>query len=182
MRKPWLLGLILIATSITSAQEHPLPPKPEKEHQWLQQFVGEWTTDAEVIMEPGKPPTKCEGTESVRTVGGMWTISEIKSTPAGQPMVGIMTLGFDPQKKRFIGTWIDNSGSHLWKYEGSLDATGKILTLESEGPSMTAPSKMAKYRDVTEIKNKDHKILTSSIQDNDGQWTHFMTMHSRRKN
>ena len=115
MRKPWPLGLILIATSIASAQEHPLPPKPEKEHQWLQQFVGEWTTDAEVIMEPGKPPTKCEGTESVRTVGGMWTISEIKSTPAGQPMVGIMTLGDiadkDPNDETEVGASLGDISS-----------------------------------------------------------------------
>jgi hypothetical protein len=36
---------------------------PQKEHQWLQKLVGEWTYDIEATMEPGKPPEKSTGTE-----------------------------------------------------------------------------------------------------------------------
>ena len=71
--------------------------------------------------------------------------------------------------------------SHMWKYEGSLDETSKILTLEAEGPSMADPSKMAKYRDVIEVKSDDHRVLTSAMQGADGKWTTFMTMNYRRK-
>ena len=35
--------------------------EPQKEHQWLQQLVGEWTYEAEATMEPGQPPSKFEG-------------------------------------------------------------------------------------------------------------------------
>jgi Protein of unknown function (DUF1579) len=39
--------------------------EPQKEHQWLQRLVGEWTYESECSMEPGKPPEKFEGSESV---------------------------------------------------------------------------------------------------------------------
>jgi hypothetical protein len=32
----------------------------QKEHQWLQKLVGEWTYEAECAMELGKPPEKFE--------------------------------------------------------------------------------------------------------------------------
>jgi len=41
----------------------------------------------------------------------------------------MMTLGYDPQKKRYLGTWIGSMMSHLWVYEVELDASGSVLTL-----------------------------------------------------
>ena len=37
-------------------------PEPQKEHQWLERLVGEWTSESEAIEEPGKPPAKQTGT------------------------------------------------------------------------------------------------------------------------
>jgi hypothetical protein len=55
-------------------------PKPDPEHDWLQQFVGKWETDMECCMEPGKPPMKSKGAESVRPIGGFWIIAEGEGT------------------------------------------------------------------------------------------------------
>ena len=54
-------------------------PQPTKEHEWLKQFVGEWESELEVFMEPGKPPMKSKGTEVCRAIGGLWVIGEGKS-------------------------------------------------------------------------------------------------------
>ena len=46
--------------------------------------------------------------------------------------------------------------THLWGYDGELAASGKVLTLNAEGPDMSpgaAPGKLARYRDVIEIKS-----------------------------
>ena len=41
--------------------------------------------------------------------------------------------------------------THLWVYDGALDAAGKVLTLDAEGPSFTGDGTTAKYQDVIEI-------------------------------
>jgi hypothetical protein len=33
--------------------------EPQQEHQWLQQLVGEWTYEAEAMMEPGQASPTC---------------------------------------------------------------------------------------------------------------------------
>jgi hypothetical protein len=153
--------------------------EPQQQHQWLQRMVGEWTSEAEAIMGPDKPPETFRGTESVRSVGGLWTVGEGRGDMPGGIATTIMTLGYDPARKRFIGTFIGSMMTHLWVYDGELDAAGKVLTLDAEGPSFTQ-DKMAKYKDVIEFKSDDHRVLTSHILGDDGQWHQFMTAHYRR--
>jgi hypothetical protein len=40
---------------------------------------------------------------------------------------------------------------------------------------------LAKYQDIIEFVSADHRIMTSQILGEDGQWTQFMTAHYRRK-
>jgi Protein of unknown function (DUF1579) len=155
---------------------------PQKEHQWLQQLVGEWTSEAECSMGPGQPVTKSYGTERVRMLGGLWMLGEGEGEmPGGGMATMIMTLGYDPQKNKYLGTWIGSMMTHMWHYDGEMDASGRILTLSAEGPSMAGDGTMAKYQDIIEIKGKDHRTLSSRVLGPDGSWNHFMTAHYRRK-
>ena len=61
-----------------------------------------------------------KGTESVRKVGDFWIVSEVKATLFDAPFTGVMTLGFDSQKKKYVGTWIDSMHSHLLHYDGTV--------------------------------------------------------------
>jgi hypothetical protein len=156
--------------------------EPQKEHEWLKKLVGAWTMEGECNMGPDQPPMKSNGTETVRSLGHLWTIGEGTSEmPDGNQGNMIMTLGYDPLKKRYVGTWIGSMMTHLWIYDGELDASGKVLSLAADGPSFTDPTKTAKYKDVIEFKNDDHRILTSHLLGEDGKWTQFMTAHYRRK-
>ena len=155
--------------------------EPQKEHRWLQKLVGDWTYEGEATMEPGKPAEKFRGTESVRSLGDLWILAESRGeTPGGDPATMLMTLGFDPQKKRVVGTWIGSMMTHLWVYDGGLDAYERVLTLEAEGPSMAAEGQMAKYKDVIELKSDAHRVLTSQMLGPDGKWQQFMTANYRR--
>lgn len=156
--------------------------EPQKEHQWLQKLVGEWTMEADCVMGPDQPPSKSKGSERVRSLGGLWFLAEGESEmPDGNAGQMILTLGYDPQKKRYVGTWIGSMMSNLWIYDGELDAAGKVLTLSAEGPNMAVEGKMAKYRDVIEFKSDDHRTLTSNMLGDDGKWTQFMSANYRRK-
>ncbi len=155
--------------------------EPQKEHQWLERLVGEWRYESEAPMEPGKPPTKHTGTESVRSLGGVWVLCEGRGEmPGGGTATMIMTLGYDPVRQRYVGTFIGSMMTHLWLYDGQMGPTGKVLTLDAEGPSFTTPGKMAKYKDRIELKSDDHRVLSSAVLDDDGTWQEFMTAHYRR--
>jgi hypothetical protein len=162
-------------------EELTMEATPEKEHRWLQQLVGAWTSEGEATMEPGKPAEKWKGTETVRSLGGLWILAEGQGEmPGGGTATTLMTLGYDPLKKRYVGTFIASMMTHLWVYDGALDAGERSLVLEAEGPSMAAEGKMARYRDVIEIKSDDHRVLTSHMLGDDGKWHHFMTANYRR--
>lgn len=156
--------------------------KPQKEHAWLQKLVGEWSADMECVMGPDQPPMKSKGSETTRSIGGLWTMGEgTGEMPDGGKATSVMTLGYDPQKQRFVGTFIASMMTHMWKYEGTLDASGKVLTLDTEGPGMSGDGQMMKYQDIMTFVDDDHRILTSRVQGEDGNWTQFMTAHYHRK-
>ncbi|MEW6744431.1 MAG: DUF1579 domain-containing protein [Planctomycetota bacterium] len=156
--------------------------EPQKEHQWLEKLVGEWTYETEATMEPGKPPVKLTGRESVRSLGGLWIVCEGRGEmPGGGTANTIMTLGYDPARKRYVGTFVASMMTHLWVYDGELDRAGKVRTLDTEGPSCAADGKMMQYKDVIEIKSDDHRVLSSKFLGEDGEWHPMMTANYRRK-
>jgi hypothetical protein len=55
-----------------------------------------------------------------------------------------------------------------------------MLTLNSDGPAMTGEG-LAKYKDVLEFKSDDHRVMTSYVLSDDGQWHQFMTVNYRRQ-
>lgn len=155
--------------------------EPQKQHQWLDQLIGEWMSEAECSMGSDQPPSKTQGTEVVRSLGGLWIIAEgVSEMPDGGAGKTMMTLGFDPQRDRFVGTFIGTMMTHLWIYNGSLDVTEKVLTLDTEGPNFSQ-SGMTKYKDIIEFVSDDHRIMTSQILGDDGNWLQFMTAQYRRQ-
>jgi hypothetical protein len=178
--KPFaILGLVIAWTAGAAAVR--AQDMPQKEHDWLKQFIGEWESEGEVFLEPGKPPLKWKGPESARAVGGFWVVSEGKADFLGQPMTSLRTLGYDPAKKKYVATSVGSFSSHLWTYEGTLDAAGKVLTLEAEGPSPAALGTLCKWRDTVEFKDKDHRVFTNAVQVEGGNWQTVVVVNSRRK-
>ena len=174
------LALTVLGAITLTAQDVPQMPAPAKEHEWLKKLVGNWEFESEIFMKPDAAPMKTKSTEVVRSVGGFWVASEGKSEMMGQPFVWAMTLGFDPASKKYVGTWIDSMSSFQWRSQGSVDATGNILTLESEGPCPKRPGTLTKFRDVTEFKSNDERAFTSSMQDEDGKWVTMVRGTARR--
>lgn len=154
--------------------------EPQAEHLWLRKFLGVWRSETEMTI-PGSPPETSTGTESVRSLGDLWILGEGKSElPQGGMLESMLTLGYDPRKSRYVGTWIGSAMTQLWVYDGAVDASGKALVLDSEGPAMTPEGGTARYRDTFTFKTNDHRVLTSEVLGADGKWQRFMTANYRR--
>jgi hypothetical protein len=138
-------------------------------------------TVSEATAVPGQPPIQCQGTISTRKLGGFWIICEVTNNMMGTTMHAVQTVGYDPAKKKYVGTWVDSMMNHMWKYEGTVDADGKVLTLQAEGPNFESPGKTAQFRDVYEVKGPDEIVTTSQMQGADGKWVTFATGTARRK-
>lgn len=152
-------------------------PEPTKEHQWLSRLAGEWTFE----VESSKPEEQFRGTERARMIGDVWLLAEGEGAVAGKDdrATNVLTLGYDPQKQRFVGTFIGSMMTSMWTYEGTLDAEGRKLTLDTVGPSFTGEG-TARYRDVIEILGDNERMMTSDVENADGTWTRFMTMRYKR--
>ncbi len=175
------LALVLGLVAAVAVAQTPEMPKPKPEHAWLDKFVGSWTTDAKGTMGPDQPPMECKGALTSRKLGEFWILNELKGDMAGAPMTGIQTIGYDDNKKKYVGTWVDTMSDFMWKYEGTVDKTGKILTLEADGPNFVEPNKQTKFQDIYEFKTNDEMIMTSKMLGSDGKWVTFMSGVAKRK-
>lgn len=151
--------------------------KPTPRHEWLHRLVGEWQAETECVMGPDQPPMKHKSSEVVKSMGGLWVLCEgSMAGPDGQPATTLFTLGYDPNKQHFVGTFVASMMSFLWVYErGTLDAAEKVLTFEATGPSFAVPGGMAKYNDVIELLPDGRRTLSSYHIADDGTRTWFMT-------
>lgn len=154
----------------------------QEQHRWLMQLVGDWAYVSECDGGPGNGTIKTTGTESVRAIGELWVVGDGQGEmPGGGQATMQITLGYDPARGRFVGSWVGSMMTHFWTYDGFLDETGTVLTLEAEGPSFAGDGGVSTYRDIVTVKGPDHRILTGNVRNPDGSWTTFMTSHYRRK-
>jgi len=152
---------------------------PQQEHQWLDQLVGLWRLEHDCQMPDGNRSTT-HGTMTCRSLGGMWLICESSgSSPKGGAWSSIMTLGFDPAQNQYVGTFVGSMMANIWPYRGIVDASGRRLPLESEGPKFDG-SGIGRYRDTIEIVDADTWLFTSEFQSDDGKWQQFLSgKHTR---
>jgi hypothetical protein len=154
--------------------------KPTKEHQFFDDMIGEWTFEHSCDTTAEQSSSSTTGKAIAKSYGGLWLIMECEgnSEPMGR-WFSQFTLGYDPQNRRYHGTFVASMMSHLWLYQGQVDSSGKRLVLDVRGPQMAGDG-MANYQDIFEIVDRDYWILRSQIQGDDGNWSQFMEGHHRR--
>lgn len=153
-----------------------------KEHAWLQKFVGEWSYEGRAEMGcDGGGPMEFSGTESVRAIGEYWIQGESTGeVPGGDAATMIVTVGFDPKRGRYVGSWFGSMMPVQYVYEGWVEKDGKTLVLETEGTIPMEPDRVRTFRDITEFKSPDHRQFRAEMRNDDGSWTRMMQMDFRR--
>jgi hypothetical protein len=153
--------------------------QPQDEHRWLEQMVGEWTYQSEALMDPNQPPKLSEGRVSVRSLK-VWIVAEMSGgSPEMGPWTSQITLGYDPEQKQYVGTFVGSMMTYIWYYAGQRAGGGNRLVLETEGPRWDGSGR-TKYEDIIEVVDADHWILSSRMLQDNGEWFPFMTQHHYR--
>lgn len=153
--------------------------KPQHEHQWLDQLIGEWSFEHNCDMPDGESST-AQGKMKCRLLGGMWLIAESNGeSPEGQAWSSIMTVGFDTVLKHYVGTFVGSMMSNVWQYSGPVEVTANRLPMTCEGPRFDGTGR-CQYRDTIEIVDADTWLLTSEMQTDDSQWIKFLVATHRR--
>lgn len=159
--------------------------KPQKEHAFLQKLVGEWemvsgSQGCDAEEKESQPPGRWS--ETVRSLAGLWIIGEGSGDmPGGGTATTVITLGYDPDEGHYVGSWIGSMMSRQWVYKGWLEADGKTLTLEAQGPAMDGSGTMAVYHDVLILHDDNNRSFSGSVRQPDGSFKVFMTSEFRRR-
>lgn len=163
-------------------QEESMATKPIKEHEWLQKLVGTWRTETEMSMGPDTPAQKTKGREVVSSLDGLWAFGDGEGeNPDGTKWTYKNALGYDVSFKHYRGFTIMSMSSHLWVSVGTLSEDGNTMTLDCVGPSMVNDGETANYRDIITIVDENHRTLTSTGEQEDGNWETFMVAHFFRE-
>ncbi|HLY08040.1 MAG TPA: DUF1579 domain-containing protein [Planctomycetota bacterium] len=165
-----ILCAVLLAVGLVAEGLHGEDgPKPGKEHQVLKQWEGTWDAVFRFIPEPGKPMAESKGVETASVgLGGFWLTTEFRGDMMGTPFTGRGTIGYDQQKQRYVGTWIDSMKSGLLVSEGTADERGRLFTMIAQGYS-DAQGKARVMKQVMELKDKDSRTLTFLTPNPDGK-------------
>lgn len=150
------------------------------EHRWLQRLIGEWTFTGSGLLGAEGGRDNFSGRETVRRLGEFWIAVEAESTAGGAITRSMMTLSFDLFRRRYVGTWAGSMMPALWVYDGQLDSSKRVLTLETEGPSFEQDGHIASYRDLLTVIDDDTRRVQSFVMAETGRWREFMFSEYKR--
>jgi hypothetical protein len=178
-----VIGPCIVVTFLSGPAMAQPGVKPTDEHRILARDEGTWDATIKAFMSgPDAEPATSKGTE-VNTVmsGGLWVLSRFEGDFGGMKFEGRGQFGYDPNKKKYIGTWIDSLSPTLSVLEGHYDPKTRTMTYVGEG---TAPEGV-KYTQkmVTTTKDDGSRVFTLSMKtDGSKDETKFMEItYQKRK-
>jgi hypothetical protein len=140
------------------AQDSPFV-KPAPEHEIFKKEVGVWDATVEMKAHADGEPMVSKGVETNTLLGpGLWLIQDFKGEMMGAPFQGHGVTGYDPLKKKYVGTWVDSMSTGLATTQGTYDPKSRVMTthLETSGPD----GAMMKMRSTSEWKDANTRVFT----------------------
>lgn len=151
----------------------PLPP----ELAVFEKDVGVWDADV-VVRFPGQPESRSRGVSTNRLAhGGRWLVVDYQ---ADSGFAGHGVYGWDANKRRYVGTWVDNMRDFLAIAEGTWDPERRAMTYVTTVPRGPDGQPFT-LREVTETVDADTQIFRSYSPTGDGGELEMMTVTYRRR-
>jgi hypothetical protein len=149
-----------LGTAVSWAQE-PEFPGPSPEHAVLKKDAGSWTAEATMFM-PGMPEEKMPGEEVSTMLGEFWVISNYSMDFMGAKFNGQGTFGYDADRKKYIGSWVDSMSPYAMHMEGTWDEAARTMTMLSVGKD---PSGVEKKGKLVTVHSEDGNTRVMSMFD-----------------
>lgn len=159
------LFLCVCIASPLFAQE-PAAVKPGKEHKLLHRNIGERTGMMKMwVAGPDSDPVMIPVKETNTLLhNGLW----VRSTFECGPYIGSGVMGYDPEKKKYVGNWINNQTPEMSIMEGTYDETKHELTMSFRGRNNAGL--MTEMRSVTRWQPGKPEVFIMMEKGETGQW------------
>jgi hypothetical protein len=169
--------------SATMARNWEQYMSPGDVHKMMASWDGDWTANAIMWPSPDAPADTSKLTVSHKMIlGGRYQVAAHKGNMMGMPFEGISTTGYDNAKKKFINTWIDNTGTGVMYMEGTWDEgtkaityTGKMVSIERNDGSEEGVKQVLRITDPT------HQQMEMFMIDASGKETKTMEIWYTKK-
>lgn len=155
----------LLGTAFEARAQEPPVIEPTAEHKRLAEGVGVWDAEVKIWAQgPGAEPSVSKGVEEVSLMpGGLWQLSKFDGEMAGRAFVGRAMTGYDVQKKKYVGVWIDSTDPHMMITEAEYDPETKTETATSKGVDPSS-GKSYDMKMTTVHKGKDLRVFTMNMK------------------
>lgn len=172
----------LVAAPSTRAQM----AEPGEQHKNMAREAGVWDANVKRWMAPDAPPMPSKGVETNKMFGDFWLISKFEMDMGGMKFKGRGQYGYDPKKKKYVGTWVDTMSPYLSTMEGEYDVETHTLTMHATGtnPMTGEEEKMkmvSKYIDENTKKFEIHKQGGEDEAGEEGKWWKSMEIDYKRR-
>ena len=147
---------------------------PGEEHEKLSENVGFYKYVSTFWMSPDAPPTQTEGTTKVKAImDGRYFIEKHKGDMMGMPFHGMSLYGYDKIKKEYSSIWIDNMGTGIMYFSGTMNADGNMVSKAKAINPMTGMEETHKvvHKDTENGWEMDYYIMNEQMGDG------FKSMH-----
>lgn len=133
-----LLVCALSVVALSEAQEAPLGMPLSDQHKLLAKEAGVWDVQMKMWpMGPAGDVMEGKGVETnVLVCNGLWLRSEFRAEFVGVKFEGHGMIGYDPAKKKYSGTWVDNMNASLRTGMGNDNASGaRVMWWDAVDPA-----------------------------------------------
>ena len=105
---------------------------PGEMHKKLDDMVGTFDASVRMWMDPSKPPEDSTAVSVNKWVlGNRYVQTMHEGTMMGEPFNGIGYTGYDNVQKKYVGTWMDSTGTGIMNSVCTPDASGKSMTCKA---------------------------------------------------
>jgi hypothetical protein len=129
---------------------------PGPQHEMLKKLAGDWSLKVKWQMDPSQPVQESQSSSTVTTLmDGRYSQEVSNGQMMGEAFSGMGITGYDNVLGKYVSIWVDNMGTGIMTSQGTLDASGKVITWAG---TMSDPmtGKPGKARMVTTFADNDH--------------------------